>query len=86
MKFAEFYHLSTGYIEGSLPPKFNNANRKPIPACGSDSILYIDGRYGNDRAAHEARETCRKRGFVGFTLNAGSSLSDSRVIRQLEVI
>lgn len=83
MRFAQFFIPSTGYVAGSIPPSFEGP-RTPIEACGSDGVMYIDGRHGDGRALAEARETCRRRGFIGFTMNAGPSLMDSRVTRAYE--
>lgn len=86
MKFAQFFHLSTGYISGSIPPVFDESARKPAPACGSDGILYLDGRHGLPRQAAQARKVGRQRGFIGFTLHAGESLLRERQTRPLEIL
>jgi hypothetical protein len=80
MRFAEFYHPSTGWNghDFSGPVKL-------IPACGSDSVLSFDGRWGAARVLAEARRVCTVRGWNGFTLNAGDYRS-SRETRPLEVI
>lgn len=85
MRYAQFFHASTGYVTGSTPPRFDG-ERDLIPACGSDGVFYIDGRYGEARAASEARAACERRGFAGFTLNAGPSYGDARVTRSLELV
>lgn len=85
MRYAQFFHASTGYVAGSTPPRFDG-ERDLIPACGSDGVFYIDGRFGDARAASEARETCKARGFAGFTLNAGPSYGNARVTRPLELV
>lgn len=76
MKFAQFYHLSTGYIKGTTPPVFSEENRKPIEACGSNAVLPLDGRYGANRMHSEAAKVCRERGFIGYSLHAGSFLQN----------
>jgi hypothetical protein len=86
MRFAQFYHNSTGYVSGSIPPKFSPDHIKPIPACGSDSVAILDGRYSIARCASEARALARKRGYIGFTLEAGESFTRARVVRPLELI
>ena len=85
MRYARLFHMSTGYVAGSIPPVFREDNRKPIPDCGSDSIVYIDGRWGNARAIAYARAECKRRGRIGFTMNAGM-FGQSREIRALELI
>jgi len=42
--YAVLQVLSTGYIDGTIPPKFSEDNKKPIDMCGSDSIVNLDGR------------------------------------------
>lgn len=84
MRYAQFFTQSTGYVPGSVPPQFRADHVRPIEACGSDGVMYIDGRLGDERAVLEARATCKARGFIGFTMNAGPSLSDARVTRAYE--
>ena len=81
MIFAEFYHDSTGWNgkDFSGPVKL-------IPACGSDSVLPIDARLNVIRAAGMAREVCKRRGYKGFTLNAGESYTRNRAILPLEIV
>ena len=85
MRYAQFFHASTGYVAGSMPPRFDG-ERDLIPACGSDGVFPIDGRYSDARAASEARAACKRRGFAGFTLNAGPSYGNARVTRPLELV
>lgn len=85
MRYAQFFQASTGYVAGSTPPRFDG-ERRLIPACGSDGVFYIDGRFGDARAASEARAACERRGFAGFTLNAGPSYGAARVTRPLELV
>ena len=85
MKFATFYKLSTGYVVGSIPPRFDG-EKKPVPALGSDGVAIFDGRFGNTRCADLARDICRKRGFIGFQIEAGSRFTDSHVIRRYESV
>ena len=80
MKYVQFFHMSAGYVPGTIPPVFDEAHKKPIPACGSDSILYADGRWGNRRIADEARRVGQQRGFIGYQVFEGRSLTDSKPI------
>ena len=86
MKFAEFYHLSTGYVAGTIPPQFSDAARRPIPACGSDSVLKLDGRFSMQTCARIAASVCVRRGYIGFTVNAGESFTRSREIRKYQEV
>ena len=81
MRFAEFYHLSTGWNGTDF-----SGPKKPIPACGDRSVLILDGRWNESRAAHEARIACRARGYIGFTLHAGEAFTRSRETRGLELV
>ena len=83
-KFAQFYHLSTGYISGTIPPKFDEAHKLPISACGSDSIYFFDGRMSLEDCAALARTVCKQRGYIGFTIEA-EPLLNSKIIRPLEL-
>lgn len=87
MRYIQFFHNSTGYIAGTTPPQFSPEHVKPIPDCGSDSVLRLDGRFNMSTCVQVAREACRaRRGCVGFTINAGRSYSDSREIRKFEQV
>jgi hypothetical protein len=44
MKYVQFKALSTGYIEGTIPPQFSESNRKPIDLLGSDGVARLDSR------------------------------------------
>jgi len=78
--YAQFYHNSTGYVAGSIPPVFRPDAVRPIPACGSDSIYPLDSRLALRNAQAVAREVCTKRGFVGYHIERGSCLRDARQI------
>jgi hypothetical protein len=60
MKYVQLYHNSTGYIAGSVPPRFSPDHVKPIELLGSDGILLLDGRYGLDRMIFEADNRAEK--------------------------
>ena len=81
MRFAQFYHPSTGRNGRDCTGLV-----ALIPACGSDSILYIDGRLSDANAKRVARETCEKRGFNAFTLHAGASLLSERQTCGLQIV
>lgn len=80
--YGQFWTLSTGYVEGTIPPVFKKEAVKPIPRCGSDGIMRLSGR----QAGHWAdilRTECRRRGFVGFSVIAGESLLFAKEIREM---
>lgn len=82
MIYAEFYHYSTGYIPGSVPPRFDGPKRL-IPACGDRSVIILDGRERSDSHHRYAREEAIKRGYQGYTLNKGRNLIDSHAITEI---
>lgn len=73
-QFAQFFHHSTGYVAGTIPPRFDGP-KTLIEACGSDSVLPIDGRLGLTSAINLARETARQRGYPAFEIRFGFSFS-----------
>lgn len=85
MRYAQFFIMSTGYVPGSIPPRFDAAHVVPIEACGSDGVYILDGRYRLARCVAVARAECKRRGFVGFTIMQGETFSRSHCLRELEV-
>ena len=67
-KFIFRWVLSTGYVQGTIPPRFDDANRRPITACGSDSKKYIDGRWSQNRIHQEAQNWIEKSGGIGYSV------------------
>lgn len=81
MIFAKLYHLSTGYIEGTIPPRFSPDAVVPIPVCGSDSVALLDGRKTLHNQIADARtyvESLKrvKSGIVGFKIHQAASYAD----------
>jgi len=61
---TQFFHLSTGYIPGTIPPQFSPEAKRLIPVCGSDGITFT----GNKA---EAVRLCAERGFPAFQIMCG---------------
>ena len=76
MRFAQFWTMGTGYIPGTIPPRFSTP--KPIEACGSDAVLIIDGRLSLHNATTIAAKVAKERGYIGFSIHQGESFSSSR--------
>lgn len=78
--YIQFYTMSTGYIEGTIPPKFG----KPvaIEAAGDRGIIRVDGRLSQVKIAAIALQECKVRGFVGYKILKGVSLLDARPVSQ----
>lgn len=80
MRHVQFFHLSTGYIPGSIPPEFKDENKKLIPVCGSDGHFYPDGRFSLSRVKDLAAKECKQRGFLAFQVERGASILNSKPI------
>jgi hypothetical protein len=50
------------------------------PVCGSDAVAVLDGRYGLERLAAEARRICLLRGYSGFTIIRGSRFGQGQPV------
>jgi hypothetical protein len=72
MTFAEFYHNSTGWNGSDF-----SGPVKLIPACGSDSIAYIDARLSTPNAVKIARKIAKQRRFPAFKVLRGRSIRQS---------
>jgi hypothetical protein len=87
MRYAEFYHDSTGWNGKDFSGPVTL-----IPACGSDSVLTFDGRWNMARCCDAARARITAlnkalgKGYKGFTINAGESFTRSNTIRKLETV
>ena len=81
MKYVQFYHNSTGYIAGSIPPRFSDEHIKPIPMCGSDSVYILDGRNNLDTMISDAEKRVEKMRTIhpyicGYKIIKAQSLLD----------
>ena len=81
MLYAQFYQLSTGYIVGTIPPKFG----KPeiIEACGDRSVIILDGRYTETNNILIARSECIKRGYIGYSVHDGRDFNNENSLTVL---
>ena len=75
--FAQFYAPSTGYVAGSIPPRFDGP-RELIPACGDRAVIAIDGRISEWKREHVAHAECKARGFAAYRLMCGDDIRDKR--------
>lgn len=83
MKWIQFYHLSTGYIAGTIPPQFGEP--KPIEACGDRSVIIIDARRRVDEHHRIATVEGKKRGYIGYTLNSGERFEPKTSTKYQEI-
>lgn len=84
MIWAQFWTESTGYVEGSVPPRFEKSAVRPIEACGDSAYIRLDARLSKETNAGIARAECIKRGYLGFSLICGESLWRATHLRQYE--
>ena len=61
-RYVEFWHLDRDPVT-----KVGTAR----PAVGSESVLFIDGRWGMRRIHQLAQKVGRQRGFHGYMLRSG---------------
>jgi hypothetical protein len=66
--------LSTGYIQGTVPPQFSDENKKPIDLLGSDGIVYLDNRLNLNNMIEKGfnvlNKHIKKNSIVGFKVIA----------------
>ena len=80
MIYAQFYSMSTGYVDGTIPPQFDDAHKKPIEACGDRSIVIIDARLSKENIGAIAAKTCKERGYCGYRIFKGDSILNGKPI------
>ena len=80
MRYVQFFQMSTGYVQGSVPPLFYENNRTPIKACGDRGVVRVDGRISRDRVAAIARRTAIERGYVGYQVLEGDSFLSAKPV------
>ena len=83
--FAQFYSLSTGYVAGSIPPIFEETNKKPIEACGDRGVIILDARLSLKNMVHIAEDEARKRGYIGYSLHRGDFMRNTCVHKYTSV-
>lgn len=85
MKYVQFYQKSTGYIAGSIPPRFSDANIKPIEMCGSDGVYILDGRNNLDNMILDAEKRLEKMRMIhtyiiGYKIIKAQRFSDTGTV------
>ena len=72
--YIQFMTLSTGYIQGTVPPQFSDENKKPIDLLGSDGIVYLDNRLSLNNMIEKGfnvlNKHIKKNSIVGFKVIA----------------
>lgn len=80
MRYVQFFQLSTGYVQGSIPPRFDPAHRRPIEVCGDRGIVRVDGRLSARSVIDIAIRTAEERGFIGYQVLEGTSLLQAKPV------
>ena len=75
MIWSQFFHLSTGYIAGTLPPEFGEPQL--IEACGSGAVFVLDGRNAWHTQHEHAKEVCKRRKYLAYQLYKGETFTRS---------
>ena len=78
--YIRFKVLSTGYIDGTIPPQFSDSHIKPIDLLGSDGVCHVDARlntnsminYGYERVSKHIRV----KSIVGFDIIRANNFRD----------
>lgn len=74
--FAQFFHPSTGYVDGTIPPRFDG-EKKPIEACGTDGVFILDGRLSYSNMIEQSNRIALQRRYIGFQLRRGDFKSNN---------
>jgi len=77
MLFAQFFTRSTGYVPGTIPPRFDGP-RELIEACGDRGVLIVDARVRASTASALARDHAKRYGFEAFQLHRGATFTHSK--------
>ena len=80
--YVQFYQNSTGYIAGSIPPRFSDEHIRPIEMCGSDGVFVLDGRNNIETMKDDANERVQKlnkfgKQITGYKIVRANSFLDS---------
>ena len=78
--YCQFLKLSTGYVEGSIPPRFEDWRRCPIEAVGSNGVMYLDARKSIGNLRNDCYKEMINRGFIGYKIVRASSFSDEGIL------
>lgn len=72
--YVQYFQMSTGYIAGTIPPRYSEEAKKPIEATGDRSVIQLDGRTSKEDQYTIARTVGKQRGYIGYRLMKGQSL------------
>lgn len=76
--WVQFLQQSTGYVEGSIPPRFEESAKRLIDAPGSDGVFILDGRNSAETMRRDALKRAQRlehwKRFAGFQIVTGPRL------------
>jgi hypothetical protein len=81
--YAQFYTMSTGYIDGTIPPKFSESHKRLIEACGDRAIIQIDSRLSPKTIGEIAARECKARKYLAWEILRGDSLLSAKPVSQV---
>lgn len=82
--YIQLYTMSTGYIEGTIPPQFGAP--KPTPDCGDKGVIKVDGRLKERSIVEIALQACRESEFVGYQVLKGKNLLEASPISKVFIV
>ena len=86
--YVQFYTMSTGYIPGSLPPKFSDNFKKPTELLGSWGFFILDGRNNLETMINDAehrKNQLNDHAIIGYKIiKSRSLLEEGRVLYATE--
>lgn len=80
MFYIQFYQKSTGYIPGSIPPRFSEEYITDIEATGDRGVIIVDGRMSPDNIRAIAEREGAKRGYCAWALFKGESFTRAKKV------
>jgi hypothetical protein len=87
MRYIQFQKYSTGYIEGSIPPKYSNEHIKLIDAVGSDRVFKLDGRKSLETQIIVGKKLTKKRKFISFKIiEATNFLDKGKIVYDAKIV
>jgi len=80
MYYIQFYQKSTGYVPGSIPPRFDVSSISDIEATGDRGVIVVDGRMSPATIRDIAEKEGAKRGYTAWALFKGETFSRSSLV------
>lgn len=83
MKYwVQFLDWSTGYVAGSIPPRFEESAKKLIDVCGDTGVFILDGRNSSETMHRDAMRRAQRlehwRKYAAFQIVTGPRLFEEK--------